>query len=171
MSTTATFLLPALSTASLSARSAASDPVSDVRLFHTADGGDIEFVGGLITMADGLETAAYLSLFGGNERDSGLAADDRLQWWGNLLETEEARTYRSQTQNLLRALPATTAHLRRIEDAVSRDLSWMTAELASKVGVSATMPRLNTVQIDIAVELKSGTKYTFQFTTAWGARA
>jgi phage gp46-like protein len=139
---------------------------TDVRLFHTADGGEIELARGS-TMADGLETAVYLSLFGGNERDSGLSADDHLQWWGNLSELDQQRQYRSETQHLLRSLPAIPANLRRIEDALTRDLGWLTADIATKVTAVATIPRLNSIAIDVDVTMKTGTQYQFQFATGW----
>lgn len=126
----------------------------DVRLFQTEDGGEIEVVGGQIELGDGLETAVYLSLFGGNDDDSGLAGDDSKQWWGNLGETEVARKYRSFTQYLLRALPLIPNNLRRIEDAAILDLQWMLEEkLASFVSATATMPARNTVKLELKIEI------------------
>ena len=43
----------------------------DVLLFQTIDDGNVEVINGIITMSGGLDTAAYLSLFGGNEEDDG----------------------------------------------------------------------------------------------------
>lgn len=143
---------------------------SDVRLFHTKDGGDVELVGGALAMTDGLDTAVYLSLFGGNERDRALAADDRLQWWGNLDERDGDKLLRSETQALLRAIDATPANLRRIEDAVARDLEWLKREIASALAVSVSIPRLRAIAIDVTVTLKSGTRYQFQFDASWGAQ-
>lgn len=143
-------------------------PICDVRLFHVSDGGEIEIAGGLVTMADGLETAVYLSLFGGNERDSGIEGDAPLQWWGNLTEAEAARQYRSETQHLVRSLPAIPANLRRIEDAVMRDLAWMDGEIARGIEALASIPARNRVQIDLNVEVAGGTKHTFQFALEWG---
>ena len=54
----------------------------DVLLTHTDDDGDIEVLNGLVTMAGGLETAVYLSLFGANEHDPG-GLDSPQQYWGN----------------------------------------------------------------------------------------
>lgn len=170
MSTSASFKLPPLGQPVPTRRAGTGQATSDVRLFHTKDGGEIEIVRGLVTMADGLETAVYLSLFGGNERDRGLAADDRLQWWGNLDEPDESRKCRSETQALLRSLPATAANLRRIDDAVTRDLDWLKSEIASSVETTVTMPAANAIAVDVAILVKSGTKYQFQFGTSWGAQ-
>lgn len=125
--------------------------MTDVLLRQTNDGGDITAVAGLLAMSDGLETAAYLSLFGGNEQDPG-DADSTEQWWGNIGELEPARRYRSETQYLLRSLPAVPANLRRIEEAASRDLQWMIdSGLVKTIAASASIPELNRVQIDVVL--------------------
>jgi phage gp46-like protein len=171
MSTSATFPLPPLPQASSQRTTASARPLADVRLFHTKDGGEIESIGGIITMADGLETATYLSLFGGNEQDSGQAKDDRGQWWGNLAETEAASKYRSETQHLLGSLVATPSNLRRIEEAAVRDTSWMEAKVASRIEARATMPRLHTLDLTLGITMKNGTEHSFSFTAPWGAPA
>lgn len=140
--------------------------MTDVRHYHAPDGGEISIENGQPEMADGLETATYLSLFGGNERDSGSDADVALMWWGSIGEPVE-RQYRSELQNLLRALPAVPFNLKRIEDAAVNDLAWMTSTgLAKSVNVTARIPALNTVQIDIAIKI-DGQVINFTFTSAW----
>lgn len=124
----------------------------DVNLFQTNDDGDISVVNGLVEMSGGLETAAYLSLFGGNEDDDG-SSDSVHTWWGNFDETEPPRKYVSETQNLLQALPATTSNLRKIEDAAGRDLAWFVSEgAASSVTVEATIPELNRIKLTINID-------------------
>lgn len=144
--------------------------MSDVRLFQTNDGGEIEVTNGSVQMCDGLEVAAYLSLFGGNEDDSGLQGDDRKQWWGNLGETEPSKRYRSELQNLVRSLPLVPANLRRIEDAAVRDLSWLTADgTATAITAEASMPAINTVRLQVSIDI-DGRVYPFEF-VAQGAKA
>jgi phage gp46-like protein len=140
----------------------------DVFLYQTDDGGEISISGGVVEMSGGLETAAYLSMFGGNEDDDGLQ-DRALTWWGNIGETEPAKQYRSETQNLLRSIPATSFNLRRIEDAATRDLAWFVSEnVASSVSVSATMPGLNRVKITVTIEAV-GLESEFEFIENWSA--
>lgn len=111
----------------------------DVKLVQTENDGDIA------GMSSGLETAAYLSLFGGN--------DDGSDWWGNKLETQQARMERSETQELLRSLPVTTNNLRRIEEAVKRDLRWMMTERAARdLDVSVTLGDRNRVDIVVTLD-------------------
>ncbi len=130
--------------------------MSDVLLFQTSDGGEVTFVGGEPMLTDGLDVAAYLSLFGGNEQDPGLPGDASLSWWGNVGEPID-RQYRSETQYLLRDLPVTAANRQRVEDAVDRDLDWMRTTLQATLTISVTIPALNTwgIAVDIAVADKT----------------
>jgi phage gp46-like protein len=140
----------------------------DVKLFQTNDDGDISVVNGVVEMSGGLETAAYLSLFGGNEDDDG-SADSTMRWWGNLSETEASRKYVSETQHLLTAIPAVSANLLRIEDAARRDLNWfITDRIASSVTVRASVPALNRVAISVTI-IAQGEESTFNFTENWRA--
>ncbi len=142
----------------------------DVLLFQTDDDGDINVSGGIVEMSGGLDTAAYLSLFGGNEDDDG-RDDNAFTWWGNLDEIDPARRYRSETQNLLRSLPATTGNLRRIEDAASRDLAWFLEErVASSVAVVVSIPAINRVKIAIGIEAR-GEESRFEFVENWKSAA
>jgi phage gp46-like protein len=127
--------------------------MTDVLLRQTDDGGEITVDNGLALMSDGLETAAYLSLFGGNDDDAGDAASERRQWWGNLDETERASRYRSETQYLLASgLPAVPANLRRFEQAAGRDLAWLVETgTARSVAVSASIPALNRVHFEVDI--------------------
>ncbi|MCP4209815.1 MAG: hypothetical protein GY767_22630 [Shimia sp.] len=122
----------------------------DVVLFQTDDGGEITITGGVVTMDGGLRTAAYLSLFGGNG------------WWGNTTEVEPEKRYECETEALLKSLPLTSGNLIRVEDAVARDLAW----LSQSVAVSASIPALNRLQIDVTI---NGNE-KFEFIANWGPR-
>ncbi len=125
--------------------------MTDVLLRQTNDGGDITIEHGLILMSEGLETAVYLSLFGGNEDDPA-GSDTAQQWWGNLLDVEPERHYRSETQHLVRSLPAIPFNLRRIEQAAARDLQWLIdTGTAQSVTVEATIPAANRVRIGLVI--------------------
>lgn len=142
----------------------------DVKLFQTDDDGNITVENGLVEMSGGLETAAYLSLFGGNEDDDG-RADNPANWWANLDEIDPTRQYHSETQNLLQALAATTGNLRRIEDAAGRDLAWFVdSGAASSVSVSASIPGINRIKLTIDIEA-IGQESSFEFVENWKAGA
>jgi len=152
--------------------------MTDVRLFHTSDGGDIELAGdGLSTevaLNNGLETAAYLSLFGGNERHPGRTYDNgtdqrphSLQWWGNHGEPE-ARKQTSETQHLIRELPPSSGNLRRLEDAAVNDLQWFKDEkIVSEVEATASL--ITSTRVSLLVQLVVDTEeFDFAFETDWG---
>jgi phage gp46-like protein len=126
--------------------------MTDPLLRQTDDGGDITVENGLVLMSDGLPSAAYLSLYGGNEDDAGDSATAALQWWGNLDEPDAAGRYRSETQALVKNLPTTGGNLRRYEQAAARDLAWLVETgVARSVTVSCTIPALNRVRHEITI--------------------
>ena len=140
----------------------------NVRLFQTNDGGDINYTDGIIDADGGLETAAYLAMFGGNESDDG-RDDNPFTWWGNRMETDPAFQYRSETQFLLRSLEPGSANLRRLEDAARRDLSFfVTIRAASSVDAEASLISLNRVLFEISVNIE-GEEQTFEFVANWKA--
>lgn len=142
--------------------------MTDVLLSHEPDGGNLTLTNGLFTLDNGIATAVYLSLFGGNDDDSGEERDDPRQFWGNLVEDEPARRYRSRTQFLLQSLPATTGNLRKVEGAVSDDLEWLKTEgVATFTGARASLPARNEIKIDIWVEI-DGNVIPLTFVRPWG---
>lgn len=142
--------------------------MADVHLFQTNDGGEITITAGRVELDRGPATAAYISLFGGNEADDGSTATDAKQWWGNLIENDRARHVRSETQSLLRMLPAVTSNVPRIEAAVERDLAWITTELGAQVEADVTMPALNTIKIEVSITIDAQ-KTELEFIEPWGS--
>jgi hypothetical protein len=146
----------------------ASIQQGDVSLFNTVDGGNITIESGVTTMSGGLETAAYLSLFGGNEDDD-LTTGTLMEWWGNGLETDPAYKYRSETQYLLTILPPTSGNLLRIEEAANRDLKWFKDKnIATDVEALVTIPELNKVMITVNINVE-GEITTIEFLANWKA--
>lgn len=140
----------------------------DVLLFQTNDDGEISVVNGVVQMTGSFETAGYLSLFGGNEDDDGSAGNPQT-WWGNLGVVDGAEKYVSETQNLLQAIPATSANLLRIEEAVKRDLQWfLDRSIASSVTVAVSIPALNRIKIVVRIEAV-GEESEFTFVENWKA--
>lgn len=138
--------------------------MTDVLLRQTNDGGDITIRGGLLLLSEGLETAVYLSLFGGNEEDPGDTIDTTRQFWGNLLEVEPERHYRSETQHLLRSLPAIPFHLRRIEQGAARDLQWLLdVGVATSVAVAATIPAKDEIRVGVVIFTTDGQRLELSF--------
>jgi phage gp46-like protein len=138
----------------------------DVFLFQTPDDGDINVEGGIVEMRAGLESAVYLSLYGGNEEDDA-SDENRFEWWGNLLENEPAKKYRSRTQYLLRSMPLVTSNLIKVEEAVKNDLAWMVDEgVATSIEVEASIPTVSTLKIAIDV-IADDERQTLTFVENW----
>jgi phage gp46-like protein len=134
----------------------------DVLLYQTTDDGNINVEGGLVELSGGLQTAAYLSLFGGNENDDGIAGNPET-WWGNTLENESAHRYISETQHLIKSLPITSANLLRVEDAAKRDLAWFKDRgVATEIRVSASILGLNMIKLTIDIDQER-----LEFTENW----
>ena len=89
------------------------DQQGDLYLFQTDDDGDVEIENGLVTLTTGLETAIYLSLFGGSD------------YWANLDETEPDMQYTSATGEFVASAPLTSGNLRALVDIVKQDLQWL----------------------------------------------
>lgn len=138
----------------------------DVSLFQTVDDGDISVISGVVEMNGGLETMAYLCLFGGNFDDDG-SQDSTAAWWGNLDEEDPARKYVSETQNLMAGLATNTANLQRLQDAAERDLAvFLTENIASSVDIVLSMPAVNRVDFFIKIDA-FGQEFEFTFTQNW----
>lgn len=138
----------------------------DVKLFQTPDDGNITVENGVVEMSGGLKTAAYVSLYGGNQADDG-RTDNAFTWWGNRDEIDPVKQYRSETQNVLESLPATTNNLRKVEDAANRDLAWFVEKkVASSVSVVASIPALNRIKLTITIEA-NGIESSFEFVENW----
>lgn len=135
--------------------------MSDVLLFQTDDDGEIIVENGIVKLSAGLETSAYLSLFGGDE--------DGGNWWGNIDELDPANQYNSKTQTLLQSIPAIPNNLLRIEDAAKSDLKWfIDKKVASSIEVLASIPALNKIKLVINITA-NGKESTFEFTENWKA--
>ena len=138
----------------------------DVFLYQGNDDGEINVVNGLIEMSGGLETTLYLSLFGGNEDCSGRDTCP-FTWWGNINEIDPALKYISETQYLLKELPATTGNLGRIEEAVKRDTKWLIdKKVASSITIIVTIPAINTIKISVGI-IAEGVLSSFDFIENW----
>lgn len=143
-----------------------TDQQGDVLLYQTVDGGEINVVNGITEMTAGLDVAAYLSLFGGNEDDDG-SADNSRQWWGNAIEPDTAGHLRGETGYLLNRLTAAPYNISRLEQAATRDLAWFVSSgLATSVSVSVSIPEAYAARFDIKVEA-NGDTVAVDFTENW----
>jgi len=142
--------------------------MSDVKLVQSNDDGDIFIEAGVVELDSGLESSAYLSLFGGDENDDG-SQDSQFEWWGNSLEVNPSFLLRSKVQNVLRSIPSIPANLRRVENAAQQDLQWFIDEkVASSVDVFASFDGPGRVRVTIEIKAE-GDEKRFEFTENWRA--
>lgn len=133
--------------------------MTDVLLSQTVNNGDIGLEAGVVDLSPGLETAAYLSMFGGDN------------WWGNLAEEIPERQYTAKTQKALETLPPSSSNLRRIEEAAKEDLGWfISAGAASSVEALASIPTVGRVRLLISIRAE-GEEIEFEFIENWKASA
>lgn len=146
-----------------------SNQDGDVQLYQSLDGGEITVIDGIMVMSSGLDTAVYLSLFGGNE-DCTSRPGCQFTWWGNYQETDKAYKQISLTQHLLQSIPAIPANLRRIEDAVTEDLQWLLdKKIASDIDEhNVTIPAPNTIKIIVRI-IADGIESEFEYVENWKA--
>lgn len=146
-----------------------SDFQGDVLLLSTDDGGEITETSGIIEGTIGFETAAFLSLFGGNEGDDGTEATKCRSYWGNLTDPDNPERWLvSRTQALITGIPATPGNLIKITEAAQLDLAWFKSEgIADKINIEATIPARNKLKLDIEI-LKDETKLAdLRFEVNW----
>lgn len=141
----------------------------DVLLCQTPDDGEINVVDGIVEMSGGLETAIYLSMFGGNEDCTG-QENCPFTYWGNYLENDGKFKYKSETQHLLQQIPATSNNLLRVKDAANRDLKWVTEnKIASSLEINIIIPALNKISIIVDITA-NGLESQFNFVENWKAK-
>lgn len=140
----------------------------DISLFQTLDDGEITVEEGIFLTGDGLGTAVYLSLFGGNVEDDGFSENSN-QWWANVANDPPSKQYRSRTQHLLISLSMTLGNLKRVQDAVIKDLDWMLDEkIASSISAVVVVEDANRISISVSINAE-GDVSEFRYVTNWKA--
>jgi phage gp46-like protein len=128
----------------------------DVKLYPSADGGDIAFEAGQPYMDAGLETAAYISLF-------------TAVYWGNAIAAESEKTS-SQIETLFRRVLDNRARLDAIEYAKAA-LAWMKTDgVASEIAVDASIPQPNRLQLVVMITEPTGAETTLKYALNWQAQ-
>ena len=129
----------------------------DVRLTPTADGGDITLLNGQPDMDQGLETAAYISLFSGPA------------WWGNLAGTLDERA-ESELEDLLSQTLTNQTRL-DAEEYARRALVWMTRSvIAARVTVEATLPALGWLALTVTITQPGTDPQVLRYQINWAAQ-
>ncbi|MCL2093826.1 MAG: hypothetical protein FWH12_06490 [Treponema sp.] len=137
----------------------------DLLLFDTVDGGDVAIADGFFISDRALDTAVYLSLFGGNKEDNG-KVKNRKTWWGNTLRgVSENQKLVSRFQAIIFGLPMTTKNILDAEEAARLDLEWLISEkLADEIVADGRA--VSNKRFDLKIQITSGEKIIFKNTYA-----
>ena len=119
------------------------------------DGGDLVKTDKDLVTIDGLQNMPYLGMFGGNTEAS--TPTERVEnelafdWWGNnlLLPNQPAVQFNSLTERTLREVALNSAGRIQIEEAVKKDLEFMSEFSTVTVAVSI----VSTDRIEIAIKI------------------
>lgn len=128
----------------------------DPRLIDTGNGADLNIVNGQPEM-DGLENAAYLSLF------------TPPDWWGNILSAGPSDRYESRLESLYRR--TLTNQVRLDAETYCNDaLAWMKTEgIAKKITVTAVILSVGMLGIQITIEQPDRT-VSLRYQLNWAAQ-
>lgn len=142
----------------------------DVLLVSTLDGGDIVVEDGLVKDCRNFDTAAYLSLFGGNKGD--VDGREKETWWGNLIAgTKRNEWMHSEFGATVVGLPLTSGNLRKARDAAGRDFDWIKSD-AGADDVSVSLVAESHARVKLTAEITKdsqsvgGGEYEFQWDEA-----
>ena len=139
----------------------------DVLVLDSVDGSEISIKNGLIMPDMGFRTAVFLSLFGGNEEDSG-DVKNRNTWWGNFVDAGKNEKLVSLFQAFIKTFPLTTKNLLIAEKKAEEDLKWFIDEgIADSVSANITVQENNYINLNIVIgkagELVEDGNYSLQW--------
>lgn len=126
---------------------------------------DIVVEDGLFKPCMNFDTAAALSLFGGNKDD--VNGWDGETWWGNLIPgTAEEEKLVSEFQAVTRGVPLTSFSLKKARAAAGRDLDWL-ASYADGMSISMRAEAPHTVGLEVMVGKSPGNFDGDSFRIQW----
>ena len=125
----------------------------DVKLYPTEDGGNITIKNGQPYMDDGLETAAYISLFSGD-------------YWGNAISERDEKC-ESKLETLFTRTLTNQARLDAEEYALQA-LAWMKRSgIAAKIETEASIPRTGMLGLVVKITQPDGTVAELRYQINW----
>lgn len=145
-----------------------TDFEGDVLLKDSPDGGEIEIKDGLISCDKGFSTAVYLSLFGGNEDDKGLAESNK-GFWGNCLGDKKTRLV-SRFQNVIKGCPLTPKNVLAACSAAKDDLDWMLEDkIADDISVTGRILSVTNANFHVKIMKQNANVIETEFGVNWEA--
>ncbi len=125
----------------------------DAKLIPTEDGGQITIKSGQPIMDDGLETAAYISLFSGD-------------FWGNAISERDEKT-ESKLETLF-SLTLTNQVRLDAEEYALQALEWMKRQgIATKIEAEASIPRTGFLGLVVRIYQPDDTVAELRYQINW----
>ncbi len=125
----------------------------DVKLIPTEDGGQITIEKGQTIMDDGLETAAYISLFSGD-------------YWGNAISERDEKT-ESELETLFSQTLTNQVRLDAEEYALQA-LEWMKRQgIAAKIEAEGSIPRTGFLGLVVRIYQPDDTVAELRYQINW----
>lgn len=125
----------------------------DVKLYPTEDGGQITIEKGQPIIDDGLETAAYISLFSGG-------------YWGNAISDQDEKL-ESKLEALYTSNLSNQTRL-DAEEYVLQALDWMKRQgIAAKIEVEALIPRTGFLGLVVRIYQPDSTVEELRYQINW----
>jgi phage gp46-like protein len=140
----------------------------DLLLEDSPDFGEIKIVDGLFVSDKSFNTAVYLSLYGGNVKDSGRVRNKET-WWGNTLPAiAENEKMVSRFQAIIFGMPMTSKNIPAAEKAAELDLKWIKDEgVADKITATGKAAGKNKFELRIEMKSTGVTIYDNKFYMFW----
>lgn len=147
-----------------------TDFAGDVLLRERQGEGEIFLNDGLVEDCGGLDTAIYLSLFGGNDDDTD--GRGRKSWWGNFFKNApEEEKIVSRFQAAAKGLAVNGANLKKLEGAAAADLKWLKENgLADKIDCEAFGENPHRVKLNVRVMKENSAVFAEKYYYEWGAK-
>lgn len=125
------------------------------------NGGDLQMVGNDLAVVYGIENMPYLGMFGGNVEQvtkNKPTEIESLDWWGNnlLFPNDQAVQMNSITEKALNTIPLTSAGRVLIENAIKKDLEFLSP--VAIVEVSVTITATDRINIKIRIKQNVGSE-------------
>lgn len=124
----------------------------DVLLIDTVDGSELSIVNGLVIADGGFRTAVLLSLFGGNDKDTGAVITEDT-WWGNYIEGKsENEKMVSRFITFINSSPLISKNVALAESKAQEDLKWLIDDgAADAVDCSISVVEANRIELKVTV--------------------
>jgi hypothetical protein len=129
--------------------------MSDLVIYETGNGGDIQLSGNDLELSDGLYSRVYLAWFGGNPEAATTGdepeGEQKLDWWGNslLFPSNPNNQYNSRLEQALKNTELNSAGRLSIQEVAKKDVEFLN-ELGD-VTVEVSIVGINHVKIVLAI--------------------